>query len=101
MTTSAFLPTFARADLSFERGEGSWLYAAKGDAYLDVGGGIAVNSLGHAHPHLVAALVEQAQKVWHVSNLMRIPDGERLAERLVDGELRRQGFLREFGRGSQ
>ncbi|MBV9590367.1 MAG: aspartate aminotransferase family protein [Hyphomicrobiales bacterium] len=84
VTTSALLPTFARADLSFERGEGSWLYDSKGDAYLDAGGGIAVNSLGHAHPHLVGALVEQAQKVWHVSNLMRIPGGERLAERLVE-----------------
>ena len=53
MTTSALLPTFARADLSFERGEGDWLHASDGDAYLDFGGGIAVTSLGHSHPHLV------------------------------------------------
>ena len=79
---SHVLPTYARVDLAFERGEGAWLTATNGDRYLDFTSGVAVNALGHAHPHLVAALTEQAQKLWHVSNLYRIPQGERLAARL-------------------
>lgn len=82
--TSPLLPTFARAELSFEKGEGPWLYGRDGERYLDLGAGIAVNALGHAHPHLVQALTEQASKVWHTSNLFQIPEGERLAKRLVD-----------------
>jgi acetylornithine/N-succinyldiaminopimelate aminotransferase len=82
--TSPLLPTYARAPLSFERGEGPWLIARGGERYLDFGAGIAVNALGHAHPHLVGALTEQAQKLWHTSNLYEIPEGERLAQRLVD-----------------
>jgi acetylornithine/N-succinyldiaminopimelate aminotransferase len=78
------LPIYARADLSFERGEGPWLFGRDGQRYLDFGAGVAVNALGHAHPHLVKALTEQAAKVWHTSNLYRIPEGERLAQRLVD-----------------
>jgi acetylornithine/N-succinyldiaminopimelate aminotransferase len=78
------LPTYARADVSFERGEGPWLLSRDGQRYLDFGAGIAVNALGHAHPHLVKALTEQAAKVWHTSNLYKIPEGERLAQRLVD-----------------
>jgi acetylornithine/N-succinyldiaminopimelate aminotransferase len=81
---SPLLPTYARADLSFERGEGPWLIGRDGERYLDFGAGIAVNALGHAHPHLVKALTEQAAKIWHTSNLFRIPEGERLAQRLVD-----------------
>jgi acetylornithine/N-succinyldiaminopimelate aminotransferase len=80
----ALMPTYARADLAFERGEGAWLHTADGRRFLDFGSGIAVTGLGHAHPHLVAALVEQAKKVWHVSNIYRIPEQERLARRLVD-----------------
>ncbi len=80
--SSHLLPTYARVDLAFERGEGVWLYTAKGERYLDFTSGVAVNALGHCHPHLVEALTEQAKKVWHVSNLYRIPDGERLADRL-------------------
>jgi len=80
---TAVLPTYQRADLSFERGEGAWLIDASGRRYLDFAAGIAVTALGHAHPHLVAALTEQAGKVWHTSNLFRIPGQERLAERLV------------------
>jgi acetylornithine/N-succinyldiaminopimelate aminotransferase len=80
--TSHLLPTYARVDLAFERGEGVWLTATNGERYLDLTSGVAVNALGHAHPHLIAALTEQAQKVWHVSNLYRIPEGERLAARL-------------------
>jgi acetylornithine/N-succinyldiaminopimelate aminotransferase len=77
------MPTYARADLGFERGEGAWLQGTDGRRYLDFAGGVAVNSLGHAHPTLVAAITEQAGKVWHVSNLFRIPEAERLAERLT------------------
>ena len=78
------LPTYARTDIAFVRGEGASLYAEDGTRYLDFGGGIAVNALGHAHPHLVKTLTEQAHKLWHTSNLYRIPDQERLAKRLVD-----------------
>jgi acetylornithine/N-succinyldiaminopimelate aminotransferase len=77
------MPTYARADLAFERGEGAWLTSTDGKQYLDFSGGVAVNALGHAHPVLVKALTDQAQKVWHVSNLFRIPEAERLAARLV------------------
>jgi acetylornithine/N-succinyldiaminopimelate aminotransferase len=80
--TSHLLPTYARVDLAFERGEGAWLIATNGERYLDFTSGVAVNALGHAHPHLVAAITEQAKKVWHVSNLYRIPEAERLADRL-------------------
>jgi acetylornithine/N-succinyldiaminopimelate aminotransferase len=76
------LPTYARVDLAFERGEGAWLFTPEGERYLDFTSGVAVNALGHAHPYMVAALTEQAQKLWHVSNLYRIPEGERLADRL-------------------
>lgn len=81
--TSSILPTYARADLSFERGDGAWLTTTTGERYLDFGAGIAVASLGYSHPHLVAALTEQGAKLWHTSNLYTIPQGERLAERLV------------------
>jgi acetylornithine/N-succinyldiaminopimelate aminotransferase len=76
------LPAYARTDLAFERGEGAWLVATNGDRYLDFASGVAVNALGHAHPHVVEAITEQAKKVLHVSNLYRIPEGERLADRL-------------------
>ncbi|HEY2184113.1 MAG TPA: aspartate aminotransferase family protein [Xanthobacteraceae bacterium] len=79
---SHLLPTYARVDLAFERGEGAWLVTANGERYLDFTSGVAVNALGHAHPHLVDAIVAQAKKVWHVSNLYRIPEAERVAERL-------------------
>ena len=82
--TSHLLPVFARADLGFERGEGVWLIATNGERYLDFTSGVAVNALGHAHPHLVAALQEQATKLWHMSNLFKSPDGERLAARLCE-----------------
>jgi acetylornithine/N-succinyldiaminopimelate aminotransferase len=82
--TSHLLPTYARVDLAFERGEGVWLYSTDGDRYLDFTSGVAVNALGHAHPRLVAALTEQARKLWHVSNLYQIPEAERVAQRLCD-----------------
>ena len=78
------MPTFARVHLAFERGEGVWLIAANGERYLDFTSGVAVNALGHAHPRLVAALTEQAQKLWHVSNLYEIPESERAARRLCE-----------------
>ncbi len=82
--TSHLLPVFARVDLGFERGEGCWLIATNGDRYLDFTSGVAVNALGHAHPHLVKALQEQATKLWHMSNLFKSPDGEVLAARLCE-----------------
>ncbi len=80
--TSHLLPTYARVNLAFERGEGAWLIATNGERYLDFTSGVAVNALGHAHPRLLAALAEQARKVWHVSNLYEIPEAERVARRL-------------------
>ena len=81
---SPLMPTYNRADVAFERGEGAYLFDDKGERYLDFSSGLAVTALGHAHPHLVAALKEQAGKLWHVSNLYRIPGQERLAKRLID-----------------
>jgi acetylornithine/N-succinyldiaminopimelate aminotransferase len=82
--TSHLLPVFARVDLGFERGEGAWLISTNGERYLDFTSGVAVNALGHAHPHLVAALQEQATKLWHMSNLFKSPDGDKLAARLCE-----------------
>ena len=82
--TSSILPVYARTDLTFEKGEGSWLTTTDGRRMLDFGAGIAVNSVGHANPHLVEALTRQAGKVWHISNIYQNPDGERLAKRLTD-----------------
>jgi acetylornithine/N-succinyldiaminopimelate aminotransferase len=79
----AVLPTYARADVTFERGEGAYLFASDGRKYLDFSSGVAVTSLGHAHPHLVKALTEQAQKLWHCSNLYQIAGQQRAAERLT------------------
>src|SRR4029453_15808265 len=79
----ALMNTYARSELAFERGEGAWLIAVDGRRFLDFASGIAVTALGHCHPHLVKALEEQAHKIWHTSNLYRIPGQEKLAERLV------------------
>ncbi|MCC0076095.1 MAG: aspartate aminotransferase family protein [Rhodobacter sp.] len=81
---SSVLPTYSRAPLSFVKGEGSWLIEADGRRFLDMGAGIAVNALGHANPELVATLTEQAGKLWHVSNLYKIPEQQALADLLVD-----------------
>ncbi len=94
---SALLPTYARSDLAFARGEGAYLFTEDGDRYLDFGSGIAVNALGHAHPHLVEALTGQAKKLWHVSNLHRIPEQERLAQRLVDASFADRVFFANSG----
>ncbi|MGR3503649.1 acetylornithine transaminase [Pseudaestuariivita sp.] len=80
----ALLPTYSRAPLTFERGEGAWLTTTDGRRFLDLGAGIAVNALGHAHPALVEALTVQAHKVWHLSNLYDIPEQQALAEALVE-----------------
>ncbi|MCJ2026533.1 aspartate aminotransferase family protein [Methylobacterium sp. J-067] len=95
--TSALLPNYARAPLAFERGEGAWLFTRDGQRYLDFGAGVAVNALGHAHPHLVAALQEQAAKVWHVSNLYQIPEGERLGRRFVEATFAEVAFFCNSG----
>ena len=91
------MPTYARVDLAFERGEGAWLFTAEGERYLDFTCGVAVNALGHAHPHLVRALTKQAHKVWHVSNLYRIPEGEKLADRLCAASFADTVFFQNSG----
>ncbi len=77
------LPTYNRAELFVDHGEGAYVFDIAGKKYLDFGSGVAVNCLGHAHPHLVAAIREQCGKIMHTSNLYRIPGQERLAERLT------------------
>ena len=94
---SSIFNTFARAPISFERGEGVRLFSETGDEYIDFAAGIAVNSLGHAHPHLVEALNEQASKLWHVSNLYGIPGQERLADRLCDATFAEKVFFTNSG----
>ncbi len=80
---SALLPTYARTDITFQSGHGAYLTSVTGERYLDFGSGVAVTSLGHTHPHLVNALQQQAEKLWHTSNLYRIEGQERLAQRLI------------------
>ena len=81
--SSAVMKTYGRAEIGFERGDGCWLITQAGDRYLDCASGIAVNTLGHSHPRLVAALTEQAGKLWHTSNLYRIPGQETVAKMLA------------------
>jgi acetylornithine/N-succinyldiaminopimelate aminotransferase len=94
---SALLPTYARSGLTFARGEGAFLFDESGERYLDFSSGIAVTALGHAHPRLVAALNEQAQKVWHVSNLYNIAEQERLGQRLCDATFADRVFFANSG----
>jgi len=91
------LPTYGGADYGFERGEGVYIINRDGEKYLDFGAGIAVNSLGHCHPHLVAALTEQVSKLWHTSNMFKIPGQERLAERLVEATFADTVFFTNSG----
>ncbi len=93
----SILPTYNRAPLTFVKGEGSWLIEADGRRYLDLGAGIAVNALGHAHPALVAALTAQAQALWHVSNLYQIPAQQALADALVEATFADTVFLTNSG----
>jgi acetylornithine/N-succinyldiaminopimelate aminotransferase len=81
---ASVLPTYNRAPMAFVRGEGARVYTEEGDAYLDFGAGVAVTSCGHTHPHLVKALTEQAAKIWHTSNIYRMPGQEKLAQQLID-----------------
>ncbi len=94
---TATMPVYARADIQIDRGEGSYLFDTEGRKYLDMAAGIAVNLLGHGHPHLVKALTEQGKKLWHTSNLYRIPGGERLAQRLVDSTFADTVFFTNSG----
>jgi acetylornithine/N-succinyldiaminopimelate aminotransferase len=91
------LPTYARAKISFERGEGVRVYTPDDEEYLDFGAGVAVTSCGHAHPHLVAALTEQAGKIWHTSNLYEMPGQERLARRLIEASFADTVFFTNSG----
>jgi acetylornithine/N-succinyldiaminopimelate aminotransferase len=91
------LPVYQRPDLAFERGEGSWLFDREGRRWLDMSSGIAVTALGHAHPHLVETLQEQAAKLWHTSNLVRIAEAERLADRLVAATFADTAFICNSG----
>jgi len=89
--------TYMRAPLRFTRGEGVWLIAENGERYLDFAAGVAVNSLGHAHPHLVAALKDQAEKVWHLSNLYEVPGQENLGRRLTEATFADKVFFTNSG----
>ena len=93
----SLLPTYNRADVAFVRGEGPYLFAEDGQRYLDFGAGIAVNAFGHAHPKLVAALSEQAGKLWHTSNLYRVPGQESLSKRLVENTFADTAFFTNSG----
>jgi acetylornithine/N-succinyldiaminopimelate aminotransferase len=95
--TSAVMPTYGRYDIAFERGEGPYLYATDGRRFLDFAAGIAVNSLGHAHPKLLKALADQSAKLWHVSNLYRIPEQEKLAQRLTESTFADKVFFCNSG----
>jgi acetylornithine/N-succinyldiaminopimelate aminotransferase len=95
--SAAVMPTYARQNLVFESGAGSWLVSTTGERYLDFGSGVAVNLLGHAHPKLVAAITEQSQKLWHCSNLYRVAGQERLAERLCEATFADKVFFCNSG----
>ena len=97
MSISAVMPTYARTDLVFDRGQGAMLYTVDGRSFLDFGAGIAVSALGHAHPHLVAALRAQAEKLWHTSNLYRVAGQEKLAARLVENSFADSVFFCNSG----
>jgi acetylornithine/N-succinyldiaminopimelate aminotransferase len=96
-TVQPLYDTYNRAALRFERGEGIWLITEGGDRYLDFAAGIAVNSLGHSHPHLVNTLKEQADKLWHLSNLYEVPGQEKLGKRLVDATFADKVFFTNSG----
>ncbi len=95
--TQSVMPTYARAPLSFVKGEGSWLMDDKGRRFLDMGAGIAVNILGHAHPDLVAVLHNQAENLWHTSNLYDVPNQQVLADKLVDATFADTVFFTNSG----
>ncbi|WP_273725932.1 aspartate aminotransferase family protein [Brucella gallinifaecis] len=96
-TVQPLYDTYNRAALRFERGEGIWLITENGERYLDFAAGIAVNSLGHSHPHLVNTLKDQADKLWHLSNLYEVPGQEKLGQRLVDATFADKVFFTNSG----
>ncbi len=95
--TTPLYDTYMRAPLRFERGEGVWLITENGERYLDFAAGVAVNSLGHAHPHLVSELKAQADKVWHLSNLYEVPGQEKLSKRLTEATFADKVFFTNSG----
>jgi acetylornithine/N-succinyldiaminopimelate aminotransferase len=97
MSTAHLLPTFARIDLAFDHGEGCWLTATNGDRYLDFTSGVAVNALGHAHPKVADAIAAQAKKAIHVSNLFRVPEQEKLGDRLCAASFADYAFFCNSG----
>ncbi len=94
---AAVLPTYNRSKINFDRGEGMRVFTPEGEAYLDFGAGVAVTSCGHSHPHLVAALTEQAQKIWHTSNIYQMPGQEKLAARLIENTFADTVFFTNSG----
>ena len=94
---NSILPTYNRSNLFFERGKGAWLETKEGDLYLDFGAGIAVNSLGHCHPKLVEAIKNQAEKIWHTSNLHNIRQQNELADFLVENTFAEKVFFTNSG----
>ncbi|MFC4625777.1 aspartate aminotransferase family protein [Daeguia caeni] len=96
-TVKPLYDTYNRAALRFERGDGIWLVTEDGERYLDFAAGIAVNSLGHSHPHLVETLKAQAEKLWHVSNIYQVPGQEKLAQRLIDNTFADKVFFTNSG----
>jgi acetylornithine/N-succinyldiaminopimelate aminotransferase len=93
----ALMQTYAKPDVVFERGEGAWMFASDGKRYLDFTSGIAVTSFGHCHPHLVKALSDQAAKLWHTSNLFRVPGQETFSRRLADASFADRVFFANSG----
>ena len=91
------MPTYGRYDVTLDRGKGVYVYGSDGRRFLDFGAGIAVASLGHCHPHLVDALKSHAETLWHVSNLYKIPEQNRLAERLVANTFADSVFFNNSG----
>ena len=91
---SAILQTYNRKKISFKRGKGSYLYSNNGKKYLDFVQGIAVNSLGHSHPHLIKAVNSQSKKLWHVSNAFTIPEGEELAKKIEPSDCPKKLYLK-------
>src|SRR6218665_1452218 len=96
-TAASLFETYNRAPLRFERGEGVWLVTESGDRYLDFAAGVAVTSVGHGHPHVVGALKDQADKVWHLSNLYEVPGQEVLAKRLTEETFADRVFFSNSG----
>ncbi len=97
MTITPLMPVYPRCGVRPVRGEGAYLYGERGEQYLDFASGIAVNALGHGHPHLVKAIAEQAATLMHVSNLYGSPQGEALAQRLVDNSFADTVFFTNSG----